>query len=164
MLPDARTYLEMSFQPTVDLISTTRRFVCAYYEPLLGDEDLVSRIGLATHELLENILKYAIDGHAVTRVKLVPEGNARKLCIATTSRLTEERRAGLEEIFAEMANAGDSTKYFHSMMLRARHRRHCSGLGLARIWAEAEMTLSLDIDGDVATISACAIVPDEDAS
>ena len=34
--------LEMCFRPTVELVSSTRRFVCAYLEPLISDNFDVS--------------------------------------------------------------------------------------------------------------------------
>lgn len=152
----APTNLELHFQPTVELISTTRRFVCAFFEPFIEDRDVVSRIGLATHELLENVLKYAADGRTVTRVNLHEGGDTRTLSIETTSSITAERRAGLEEIFTDMANASDALSYYQLSMGRARHRRYGSGLGLARVWAEAEMKLSIDFVGDSVTIRAVA--------
>lgn len=156
--------LELRFQPTVDLISSTRRFVCSFFEPFIEDPDVVSRIGLATHELLENILKYATDGRTVTRVDLATDGAERTLSIETTSAVTPERREGLEEIFAEMANAADAFSYYQLTMGRARQRRHGSGLGLARVWAEAEMTLSIAFVDDSVTIRAVASLGSEDAS
>ena len=164
MSPDARTYLELSFHPTIDLISSTRRFVCAYYEPLLADADLVSRIGLAMHELLENILKYASDGRAVASVRLDGDGDARTLSITTTSIISAERRAGLEELFAEMAATNDPLAFYQRTMHRARHRRQGSGLGLARVWAEAEMALTADFFGETVTIVATAAVGGQESS
>lgn len=164
MLSDAPTYLELSFRPTVDLISSTRRFVCAYYEPLLADADLLSRIGLATHEMLENVLKYAPGGHVLTRVRLVGDGAGQKLSIEMTSAITTERRAGLEDIFAEMASTGDAAAYYQRSLHRARHRRYGSGLGLARVWAEAEMALTVDFLGDTVTIVATACIAGQESS
>jgi hypothetical protein len=164
MPPEERASLELSFHPTIDLISSTRRFVCAYYEPLLGNADLVSRLGLAMHELLENILKYAVDGRTVARVKLEGKGGEQRISITTTNVITKERRAGLAEIFAEMAAASDPFAYYQATMKRARHRRHGSGLGLARVWAEAEMELNVDFSGDTVTIVATAYVAGQEAS
>ena len=157
--------LELRFQPTIDLISSTRRFVCSFFEPFVSDPDVVSRIGLATHELLENILKYAADGRTVTRVNLVEErAGERMLTIETTSIITAERRAGLEEIFAEMATASSALSYYQLTMGRARTRKHGSGLGLARIWAEAEMTLSIEFVDESVTIRAEANLEDGEQS
>lgn len=163
-MPTPRTSLELTFRPTVDLISSTRRFVCAFYEPLLGDPDLLSRIGLATHELLENVLKYATDGRTVARVRLDGEGADQKLVIETTSTVTAERRASLEAIFAEMAGTTDPFEYYQRTMRRSLHRRHGSGLGLARVWAEAEMVLTLEFLGDTVTIVATANVKGQPSS
>lgn len=164
MLLEPDTALELSFRPTVDLISSTRRFVCTYYEKLVGSEDLVSRIGLATHELLENVLKYATDGRTVARVRLEGSGEEQKVSIETTSTITPERRAGLEEIFAEMAASADALAYYQLTMRRARHRRHGSGLGLARVWAEADMTLTVRFEGNTVSIVASTPVRARDAS
>lgn len=156
--------MELTFRPTVDLISSTRRFVCAFYEPVLGDPDLLSRIGLATHELLENVLKYATDGHTVARIKLDGDDGERKLTIETTSTVTAERRAGLEAIFAEMASSADPFEFYQRTMRRSLHRRQGSGLGLARVWAEAEMVLTLGFLGDTVTIVATANVKGQPSS
>jgi hypothetical protein len=161
--PAPRTYMELSFRPTVDLISATRRFVCAYCEPLLRDDDLVSRVGLATHELLENILKYATDGRTLARVCIEGEGPEQRLSIETTSAVTPARKAGLEEIFAEMEKVADPAAYYQLTMRRALRRRQGSGLGLARVWAEAEMGLTLAFLGDSATIIATTNIPGQAA-
>ena len=44
--------------------------------------------------------------------------------------------------------------YYQHAMRRTRKTRHGSGLGLARIWAEAEMDLALSCEGDEACVTA----------
>jgi len=161
---DPSAHLELRFQPTVDLISTTRKFVCAYYTPLLDDADVVSRIGLATHELLENILKYSADGETTARVSLVMDGKARTVTVQTTNRISEEKRAGLEQIFADMERAADAFAFYQLTMGKARHRTEGSGLGLARVWAEGEMTITHEFAGEFVTITAVATLPPEEKS
>jgi len=157
------TSFELRFQPTIGLINQTRRYVCDFFEPVLEDPDIVSRLGIATHELLENVFKYATDGRTATCVNLqAREDGTRELSIATTSKINHERRAGLEEIFQEMATASDASAYYQLTMLRACRRKEGSGLGLARVWAEAEMTLSIDFTGDDSvTIRAVALLSTE---
>ena len=52
---------DMSFAPTTRIVSVVRRFVLSLYERILADNVMSSQLALATHELLENAVKYNID-------------------------------------------------------------------------------------------------------
>lgn len=151
-------YLEICFRPTVATINEARRLVAALYAPLLGDPDAAGRIALATHELLENALKYSIDGSTVIRVELSRSKLPMTVRVETRNGISSERRQGLEEIFAEMHRAEHADAYYQFAMKRTRTLRHGSGLGLARIWAEGEMHLTRSYDGDEVRITATAEV------
>jgi two-component sensor histidine kinase len=149
-------YLEICFRPTIATVNEARRLVAALYHPVLGDADAAGRIALTTHELLENALKYSIDGSTVIRVELSRE--PRNVKIETRNAISVERRAGLEEAFDEMDRATDADTFYQFAMHRTRTRRHGSGLGLARIWAEGEMKISRSYDGDEVRITAVTTI------
>lgn len=153
-----KPYLEICFRPTVATINEARRLVSALYAPLLGDPDAASRIGLATHELLENALKYSIDGATVIRVELSNGKLPTHIKVETRNGIAPERKQGLEEIFAEMHRAESAEAYYQFVMQRTRTLRHGSGLGLARVWAEGEMLVSRSYDGGDVRITAVAEV------
>src|SRR5688572_9750736 len=135
-------YLEICFRPTVATINEARRMVNTLYGPIFDDADVASRIALATHELLENALKYSTDGATVIRIELSHERSPRQVKIETRNGISAERKEGLEETFTEMSNAASAAAFYQFAMKRTRTLRHGSGLGLARIWAEGEMTLT----------------------
>jgi hypothetical protein len=143
-------YIELSFRPNVELVSMVRRFVSDFYSRLLEDEDTISRVALATHELLENAVKYSTDRESRIRVDFVSEG----LVVRTWNQAAADTLVQLKQAFADMAAEPDPVVHYYSLMVRNARRTNGSGLGLARIRAEAEMTLDLNIDGDVACIRA----------
>jgi hypothetical protein len=148
MMNEDPPYLEICFRSTFETISSTRRYVSALYQPLLEDRDQAERLGLATHEMLENTHKYSAGGDTLFLVRF---SNPRPPCdirIGTRNRIAPEARAALDEVFAQMAGTSDAMKHYQGAMKRAAVRRQGSGLGLARIWAEAEMEVTHSYDGD----------------
>jgi anti-sigma regulatory factor (Ser/Thr protein kinase) len=61
---------ELNFRPNVALVSVVRRFVTEFYQRFLSDADGTSRVALATHELLENAVRYSKDGETTIRIEV----------------------------------------------------------------------------------------------
>src|SRR5262245_42086658 len=135
-------YLELKFRPNVELISAVRRFVSECYDEVLADSDAVARVALATHELLENGVKYSIDGQTTLRLQVSNAADTRTVTIKVWNRASAEHIASLRELFAAMAQATDPFAYYQGVMRKNMKRTDGSGLGLARIWCEAEMKLT----------------------
>jgi hypothetical protein len=146
-IPD---FVELNFRPNVELVSIVRRFVSDFYSKLLQDEDTISRVALATHELLENAVKYSCDRESRIRVDFLADG----MVIRTWNHVAKERMPGLQAAFAEMQAEPDAFRYYQQLLVKNAKRTDGSGLGLARIRAEADMQLSLEVNDDVACIQA----------
>jgi hypothetical protein len=143
---------ELTFRPSVDLIPVVRRFVADFYIQVTN-EDAASRLALATHELLENAAKYSSDGTAVLEVRV--DAAARTVTIHIRNRATPERIRLLQECFDEIRAAPDASTLYAEMLRRTAVRETGSGgLGLARIWAESDMTIQLEVEGDLVEIHA----------
>ncbi len=151
------TAFELSFQPNVELISIVRRFVSDFYERMVEDPDAVSRMALATHELLENAVKYSIDGATSLSITFEP-GETSVVSIRLSNRASRENLAGLAELFEEMKNNDDPFAHYQAVMARSAKRKVGSGLGLVRVRAEGEMTMSHTIEDDRVTILAQTFV------
>ncbi len=133
-------YFQVSFRPNLKLIPTVRRFTEEFYERMLDDREMSAKLGLATHELLENAVAYATDGETEIRVELADDD----LIVRTWNRISPERLERLAQLFVEM-NRSDPEEYYQAMMHRTAHRAEGSGLGLARIRAEADMAVSYEV-------------------
>jgi hypothetical protein len=155
-------YFELSFCPSLALVSTVRRFVATFYENVLTDPDVTSRVALAAHELLENAVKYSIDGETNVRVDVMPDADGGELlhvCIRTRNKSTSENIALLQDAFRDMHGTSDPLVFYTELMQRKSKSAQGGGLGLGRIAAEAEMALAMSVDGDFVEIRATADVP-----
>jgi hypothetical protein len=146
--------MTFEFSPDVDLITRAREFVAAFYERVLADPDAVSRIALATHELLENVFKYSTDGRSTFAIEVGADGDSFMLRIRVRNRATPERALEALRVIREIGELGDPLEMYQTFVRRCAKHRDGSGLGLARIVAEAEMRVYGEVDGDEVTIVA----------
>lgn len=152
-------YFELNFRPSVALISVVRRFVADFYQRFLDDPDGTSRVALATHELLENAVKYSLDGETTLRIELAATARDPAIQIRLRNRAAPAHRAAIRAILDGVAAAGDAATYYQQAIAASARVRDRSGLGLARICAEGEMTLTLDEQpDDVVVIDAITTV------
>jgi two-component sensor histidine kinase len=150
---------ELSLDPNPRMVSIVRRFVEETFEKLVGDPDAIFRISMAAHELLENGAKYALSRRAVLRVVLEEKEEGASAQIAITNDTTKEHVERLRSRVAEISASADPFALYQTLMRRSSKMREESGLGLARIRAEGEMSLALEVTGTTVTIVASAKVP-----
>jgi hypothetical protein len=146
-------FCELSFEKRPELVSVVRRFVSDFYDRTLADPDATSRVALATHELLENAVKYSRDGRAKVRIQVSGHGEKVRVRIRTKNRANPEDAEHIQRTIDEMASM-DADVYYLNLMRKNAHRKGGSGLGLARIHAEAEMVMSVACRNGTITVSA----------
>jgi hypothetical protein len=156
-----QVYVELQFCPSPELIPIVRRFVSAFYERLLSEADVASRLALATHELLENTVKFAVDSVSSIHLGLTNHGDETRVSIRTRNRSRDGDRTSATAIVDEIRAAADPFAYYQQVMRKNARRSDGSGLGLARVWAEAEMSLECEVDGEDLVIIARATLPRE---
>lgn len=149
---DLKPYFHLTFRPNIKLVSTVRRFTAEFYRRVLADQELASRLALATHEMLENAVAYATDGESSLRIEI--DGD--RLSVRTWNRSTYESVAALRAIIDEMNSTPDADEFYQRMLVKTAKRTDGSGLGLARVRAEAEMGVTYEIDKDRVCIMATA--------
>ena len=153
-IPPIGASMTFEFRPDVDLITRAREFVTAFYERVLDDADAVARIALATHELLENVFKYSVDGRSTFAIEVGAAGDSFVLRIRVKNRATPERAHEVLRVIREIGALGDPLEMYQTFVRRCAKTDDGSGLGLARIVAEAEMRVYGEVDGDEVTIVA----------
>lgn len=151
-------YFELNFKPNVQLVSVVRRFVTEFYQRFLNDLDGTSRVALATHELLENAVKYSRDGETTIRIEVMQHETPRRVRIQLRNRSELHHIAAIRQIVDGVNQASDATDFYHKLIASKAKDRAGSGLGLARICAEAEMKIHYDVQGDMVVIEASTVM------
>lgn len=149
-----RAFFEMSFCPSLEFVSLVRRFIGTFYLHVLGDADLASRVALATHELLENAVKYSSDGEANIRLVIAALTTHPMIELRTRNRTSPGQAAALARNIQEMNALKDPFNSYQTLMRRSANSGVTGGLGLGRIAAEAEMEVSCDVHDDMVEVFA----------
>lgn len=147
-------YCELSFSPNVALIPTVRRFVGDFYECVLGDPKIASRLVVATHELLDNAIRYSVDGQSAIRIGVGRAGGHVCVQVETRNKTTQERGNEVVRLVHEMNGARDPAGFYQKLIHQTARRTDGSGLGLGRIHAESEMDLTCELRGELLRLRA----------
>jgi len=148
--------LELRMDATISLVSVTRRYVESALEKVCDDADLVGRAAVATHELLENAARYSRKADIGLRVTLerAGAGGESQVTLHVSNSASPAHVDRLKRSFAELDACEDPLALYVTLMRRNARDTAISGLGLARVRAEGEMTLALNVQGEVVTIVA----------
>jgi anti-sigma regulatory factor (Ser/Thr protein kinase) len=146
---------ELTFSPSLRLVSTVRAFVSEFYAETIGDSEISAKLALATHELLDNAVRYSLDGRTSLQIKLQRKPEDINVTINTRNRAVAVHLRAVQEAIDELAAAPDAEAHYLALMKRAKKlARGSSGLGLGRIRAEGDMAISCRIDADLVELCA----------
>jgi hypothetical protein len=151
-------HLDLPLTISPAIVSPTRRLLESKLAPVLDDDDAVFRVAMAAHELLENAAKYAKDGKARLEVQVSPREEDALVSVAVTNSAVREHIDQLSACFAEMQAEADAMAHYFALMRRNAKNGSISRLGLARVRAEGEMEIAVDIEGETVKVVASAVV------
>lgn len=150
-------YFELSFSPNVRLVPTVRRFVSEFYSESVESGEVTSQLAVATHELLENAVRYSIDGNTAIRVGIKRLGPKVNVTIDTHNRAAAASIDTLRRTLDELRDAADPDAHYQVLMRRSAKRTDGSGLGFGRVRAESGMAVSYEIENETVHVRAQAL-------
>jgi hypothetical protein len=121
---------------------------------LRGEREARGRVVAVEHTLVE-IRDEASHhcGRSHFEIELVESGGENVVRILARNRTTPDRARELQRLVDEIGQCSDPFQMYQQFMRRSALREDGgSGLGLARIRAEAEMAVRCDVSGDEVTI------------
>jgi hypothetical protein len=162
-VPSETHSVDLSFQPCLESVSAVRKFLEVHYGRLKCNAELISRMAVTVHELLENAAKYSAGGGSRLRVDVDPR-TPHALSVSVANVVDPRHLPGLQETVAELSAATDPFDVYQRYLLRAATRDEGSGLGLARVFVEANMDVKLELSDDHICVKAVATPPTEGTS
>jgi hypothetical protein len=154
------TYLfELEFTPNIRLVPIVRRFVSDFYGEVFDDAEVVSRLALATHELMENAVRHNSGGEARLVVELRDVEGEKRISVRISNPAWPEDIDRLSRLMDAMGQAPDPMQFYLQLMGQTARQEEGSGLGLTRIRVEGEMQLSHIVQGQRVEITASTTCP-----
>jgi hypothetical protein len=153
-----RPALCIQFEPHPGLLTTTREFVSSFCSTFVTDPDIISRLAIVAHELLENSIKYSKDGKTSMRIDLRTDDAGRRVSIRAENRATPERVIAVCQAIEDLRGAADPLELYCQWIRASVERDTHSGLGLARIRVEADCQLDYAVTGDQVAVLAEATI------
>ncbi len=146
---------DLIFSTNPRLVPIVRRFVNDFYKELFNDEELVSRLALATHELMENVIKYSTEPEGQLTIEVTPKASDPKAIIRVRNRVSDADASRVGELVAALGQSPDPFQFYLELMARTA-RQPDSGLGLTRVRVEGDMTISHSLSEGCLEITATA--------
>lgn len=142
-------YIELSCRPNVQLASLVREFITQFYRRLFSSRNEVGFVALATHELLENAIRHSVDRETTIRIEVSRDGNSGRglVSIRTWNRAQPSKIAALTSLIDEMNRVSDPQEFYQGVLKKFSAIDRDVGLGIARVRAEAFMSLFYELTG-----------------
>ena len=148
----ARTAVSFSLERSHSLAGKIANWLIDFCQMTVGDRETTSRLHMAAHELIENVLKYGstpevglefelerCEEHSIVRLRTRNTANPQQL---------EEVMRRVHELRA----ATDPVAYYDRLIRATAPVMGVSGLGLARIRAEAGLDVDCSVNGQEVSI------------
>jgi hypothetical protein len=154
--------LSIEFRPHAGLLTQTREFVSSFCSTFVRDPAFIYRVTIAVHELLENAIKYSSDGSTSIRIALRKDGARRCVSIRAENSAAPQRIVAARDMIERIRETDDPFELYCNLIRSSVERHTGSGLGLARICAEAACELRCAVTGDRLAVSAEAYIDQKD--
>ena len=157
----ARTAVSFSFERSDSLAGKIANWLMDFCQMTINDLETTSRLHLAAHELVENMLTYGNSPEVAFEFALEPgEGQSVVSLCATNSAPPEQIREVSRRV-SELRAAGDPVAYYDRLIRSTAPLAGMSGLGLARIRAEAGLDVDCRVRGPEVSVVVTAVMKGE---
>lgn len=148
----------LTFEPSLEFVQKVVQWLTDFCHLTLKDAEAVSRLELAVNELVENVVKYGMQPDVRVSIDLQKRGELTVLRLSTSNAAEPERLARATKLLTELRAADDPEAYYDQLIIETAPLPGVSGIGLARIRAEADLDVDFRVKGDRLEITVEAVI------
>jgi hypothetical protein len=145
------------FSGRLSLVSSSRQLIAQLCAAYLEPTDQTAALVMAAQELLENLAKYSIDGDAAFEFVLFMKDDQAHAKISSVNAASDEHLAQAAQLLERIASSTEPVALYDDWVARSGDREG-SRLGLIRLRAEAELSLTHSVESGRLHIEAVARV------
>jgi hypothetical protein len=122
-------------------------WIIDFCQMTVGDLETTSRLHMAAHELVENVLKYGTTPEVGLEFELERGDQESYVRLRTRNTAAPEQLEEVTRRVTELRAAADPIAYYDQLIRSTASVMGMSGLGLARIRAEAGLDVDCSVEG-----------------
>jgi hypothetical protein len=122
-------------------------WIIDFCQMTVGDRETTSRLHMAAHELVENVLKYGTTPEVGLEFELERGDVESYVRLKTRNTAAPEQLEEVTRRVTELRAAADPVAYYDKLIRSTASVIGMSGLGLARIRAEAGLDVNCFVEG-----------------
>jgi len=143
----ARTAVSFSLERSHSLAGKIANWIIDFCQMTVGDMEMTSRLHMAAHELVENVLKYGTTPEVGLEFELERGDEQSYVRLRTRNTAAPEQLEEVTRRVTELRAAADPIAYYDQLIRSTASVIGMSGLGLARIRAEAGLDVNCSVEG-----------------
>jgi hypothetical protein len=143
----ARTAVSFSFDRSHSVAGKIANWLIDFCQMTIEDLETTSRLHMAAHELVENVLKYGSTPEVGLEFELERGKDQSFVRLRTRNTAAPEQLREVTRRVTELKAAADPIAYYDQLIRATAPVMGMSGLGLARIRAEAGLEVDCSVQG-----------------
>jgi len=151
--PRRLRFIRVEFAPCCGCLGSIVALVTDFCRNVIDDPDVIFAFRMAAFELTENIVKYCSGDRASLEISVDNAAGGSELVLTTVNDASADRLLDVSERLTATELAEDPVAHFDALVRDTLNSPNESRLGIGRLRAEADLSISHYVDGDQITIS-----------
>lgn len=145
-------FIKVEFAPSSGCLGSLVAVVTDFCRNVIDDPDVVFAFRMAAFELTENIVKYCSGDRATIEISVDNTSYGAELVLTAENQADTERLRDADERLLAGEGAEDPVAHFDKLVRDTLNSPNESRLGLGRLRAEADLTVSHQVKQDTISI------------